>query len=33
MKAVDIKSSIYIDIGVENNDKDLKFVVDDHARI
>ena len=24
---------IYIDFGVENNDKDLKFKVDDHVRI
>ena len=33
MKTVDIKSSIYTDIGVESNDKDLKLVVDDHATI
>ena len=28
-----VKSSTYIDFGIENNDKDLKFKVSDHARI
>ena len=32
MKLVDVKSSTYIDFGVENNDRDPKFKVDDHAR-
>ena len=33
MKPIDVKSSAYIDFGVENNDKDHKFKVDDHVRI
>ena len=33
MKPVDVKSSTYIDFGVENNDKYLKFEVGDHVRI
>ena len=33
IKPADVKSSMYIDVGVENNDKDPKFEVDDHARI
>ena len=33
MKPIDVKSSVYIDFGVENNDKDHKFKVDDHVRI
>ena len=33
MKPVDVKSSIYIDFCIENNDKDLKFKVDDLVRI
>ena len=33
MKPVDAKSSIYIDFGIERNDKDPKFKVGDHERI
>ena len=31
--AVDVMSRRYIDFGIENNDKDLKFKVDDHVKI
>ena len=33
MKAVDVKSSTYIDFGVKNSEKDPKFKVADHVRI
>ena len=33
MKAVDVKSTTYIDSGIENNDKDPKCKVVDHDRI
>ena len=33
MKSVGVTSSIYIDTGVENNNKDPKFEVGDHVRI
>ena len=33
MKPADIKSSIYFDFGIENNNKDPKFKVGDHVRI
>ena len=33
MKPDDIKSSTYIDFGIENNEKDSKFKVGDHVRI
>ena len=33
MKPVDVNSSTYIDFGIENNDKDLKFKVGEHPRI
>ena len=33
MKPINVKSSTYIDFGVENNDKDPKFEVGDHMRI
>ena len=33
MKPVDVKSSIYIEFGVENNNKNPKFEVGDHVRI
>ena len=33
MKPVDVKSSTYIDFGVENNEKDPKFQVGDHVKI
>ena len=33
MKPVDIKSSLYLDFGMENNDKDPKFKIDDYVRI
>ena len=33
MKPADVKSSMYIDFGVENNAKDSKFEVGDHVRI
>ena len=33
IKAVDIKSSTYIDFDVENNNKDPKFQVSSHARL
>ena len=33
IKAVDIKSSTYIDFDVENNNKDPKFQVSNHARL
>ena len=33
MKPVNVKSSTYIDFGIENNDKDPKFRVGDHLRI
>ena len=33
MKPADVKSSMYIDFGVENNVEDPKFEVDDHVRI
>ena len=32
MKSNDVKSSTYVDFGVENNEKDPKFVVGDHVR-
>ena len=32
MKPADIKSSIYFDFGIENNNKDPKFKVGDHVR-
>ena len=33
MKPVDLRSSTFINFGVENNDKDPKFEVDDCVRI
>ena len=33
MKPVNLKSSIYLDFGIENNDKDPKFKVGDYVRI
>ena len=33
MKPVDVKSSIYIEFGVENNNKNPKFEVGDHVRM
>ena len=30
---INIKSSTYIDFGIENKDKDPKFKVSDHVRI
>ena len=33
MKPIDVKSSTYIDFGVENNNKDSKVKVGDHLRI
>ena len=33
MKSVNLKSSIYLDFGIENNDKDPKFKVGDYVRI
>ena len=33
MKAVNVKLSIYIDLSVENNEKDPEFKVSDHVRI
>ena len=33
MKPVDVKSSTYIDFGIENNEKDPKFQVGDQVRI
>ena len=33
MKPVNLKSSIYRDFGIENNDKDPKFKVGDYVRI
>ena len=33
MKPIDVKSSTYIDLVVENNDKDSEFNVGDHVRI
>ena len=33
MNSTDVKISIYIDLDVENNDKDPKFKVEDHVRI
>ena len=33
MKPIDVKSSIYINFGIENNDKDPKFKVADSVRI
>ena len=33
IKSIDVKSSRGIDLGVENNDKDPKFKVDDYVRI
>ena len=33
MKPIDVKSSKYIDFGIENNDKDPKFEIDDYVRI
>ena len=33
MKPADIKSSIYFDFGIENNNKDPKFKVGDHVRV
>ena len=33
MKPIDVKSSTYIDFGIENKDKDAKFEVGDHVRL
>ena len=33
MVPANVKSSAYIDFGVENNDKHHKFKVDDHVKI
>ena len=33
MKPVDVNSSSYIDFGIENNEKSLKFEVGDYVRI
>ena len=33
MKLVDVKSSIYIDFGVEKNEKDSRFEIGDHVGI
>ena len=33
MKAVNVKLSIYIDLSVENNEKDPEFKVSNHVRI
>ena len=33
MKPIDIKSSTYIDFGIENKDKDSKRTVGEHVRI
>ena len=33
MKPVYVKSSTYIDFGIENNEKDPKFKIGDHVRI
>ena len=33
MKPINVKSSTYIDFGIENNDKDPKFEVGDHVLI
>ena len=33
MKPTDVKSNIYFDFDVENNDKDPKFEVGDHAKM
>ena len=33
MKTVDVKPSSYIDFDVENDEKDPKFEVDNHAKI
>ena len=33
MKPVDVKSSIYVDSSIGNNDKDSKFKIGDHERI
>ena len=33
MKPFDVKSSAYIDYGLENNDKDSKFKIGDYTRI
>ena len=33
MKPVDVKSSIYVDSSIGNNDKDPKFKIGDHERI
>ena len=33
MKPVDVKSSTYVDFGIENNEKDPKFKVGDDVTI
>ena len=33
LKPIDLKSSTYIDFGIENDDKDPKFKAGDHVRI
>ena len=33
MKSADVKLSAYSDFGAKNNDKDLKFEVNDHIRV
>ena len=33
MKTVDLKLKTYIDFGVEDDDKDPKFKVDEHVKI
>ena len=33
MKPLDVKQSTYIDFGIKNNDKDIKFQAGDYVRI
>ena len=33
MESAYVKTKTYIDFGIEHNDKDTKFKVDDHVRI
>ena len=33
MESIDTEDSTYINLGKENNNKDLKFQVEDHVRI
>ena len=33
MRPIGVKSITYVDFGIENNEKDFKFKVDDHVKV